>query len=143
MQLQNAKEKFDELGIKLAAISYDSQAILMDFAKRHKIEFSLLADPDSQVIRSFNVLNTEAKGMNKGMAHPGFFYIDDSGCISRETFRSEVYQPLHGEQRYREALPRIDPGSEPDSRSATSSTDPLTVGSYSRTRQPPNPHGPG
>lgn len=89
MQLQNAKEKFDEQGIKLAAISYDSQAILMDFAKRHKIEFSLLADPDSQVIRSFNVLNTEAKGMNKGMAHPGFFYIDDSGFIREKLFEAK------------------------------------------------------
>ena len=81
MQLQNAKAKFEQQGLKLAAISYDSQAILTDFAKRHKIEFPLLADPDSKVIRSFNVLNTEAKGMNKGMAHPGFFYIDNSGVI--------------------------------------------------------------
>ena len=89
MQLQNAKEKFDEQGIKLAAISYDSQAILLDFAKRHKIGFSLLADPDSKVIRSFNVLNTEAKGMNKGMAHPGFFYIDDSGVIREKYFEAK------------------------------------------------------
>ena len=89
MQLQNAKEKFDEQGIKLAAISYDSQAILLDFAKRHKIGFSLLADPDSKVIRSFNVLNTEAKGMNKGMAHPGFFYIDDSGFIREKYFEAK------------------------------------------------------
>jgi hypothetical protein len=89
VQLQNAKEKFDEQGIKLAAISYDSQAILLDFAKRHKIGFSLLADPDSKVIRSFNVLNTEAKGMNKGMAHPGFFYIDDSGFIREKYFEAK------------------------------------------------------
>ena len=32
--------------IKLAAISYDSPAILKDFAKRHKIEFPLLSDAD-------------------------------------------------------------------------------------------------
>ena len=37
------------------------------------------------MIRSFKVLNAEAKGMNKGMAHPGFFYIDESGMI-REAF---------------------------------------------------------
>src|SRR5262250_1171557 len=75
--------------MKLAAISYDSEAILTDFAKRHKIEFPLLADPDSKVIRSFDILNTEAKGMNKGMALPGFFYIDDSGVIREKYFEAK------------------------------------------------------
>jgi hypothetical protein len=89
VQLQNAKGKFDQQGIKLAAISYDSKAILTDFAKRHQIEFPLLADPDSRVIRSFNVLNAEAKGMNKGMAHPGFFYIDPGGVIRERYFEAK------------------------------------------------------
>ena len=89
MQLQNAEAKFDQQGVKLAAISYDPQAILTDFAKRHNIEFPLLADPDSKVIRSFNVLNAEAKGMNKGMAHPGFFYIDQSGVIRERYFEAK------------------------------------------------------
>ena len=88
MQLQNAR-RFEEQGIKLAAISYDSPAILMDFAKRHHIEFPLLADSDSKVIRSFNVLNTEAKGMTKGMAYPGFFYIDDGGVIREKYFEAK------------------------------------------------------
>jgi len=89
VQLQNANTKFEQRGIKLAAISYDSQAILTDFAKRHNIEFPLLADPDSKVIRSFNVLNAEAKGMNKGMAHPGFFYIDDNSVIREKYFEAK------------------------------------------------------
>ena len=56
----NAKQRFERHGIKLAAISYDSPAIMKDFAERHKIEFPLLADPDSEIIRRFNVLNTQA-----------------------------------------------------------------------------------
>jgi len=89
VQLQNAKERFERQGIKLAAISYDSPAILLDFAKRHNIEFPLLADPNSKVIRSFSVLNAEAKGMTKGMAHPGFFYVDESGAIREKYFEAE------------------------------------------------------
>jgi hypothetical protein len=89
VQLQNAKERFEKQGLRLAAISYDSPTILMDFAKRHKIEFPMLADPNSQVIRSFNVLNTEAKGLTKGMAHPGFFYIDESGTIREKFFEAK------------------------------------------------------
>ena len=86
MQLQDAKQRFESQGLKFAAISYDSPAILQDFAKRHKIEFPLLADPNSQVIRSFHVLNSEAKGMTKGMAYPGFFYVDSSGVILEKYF---------------------------------------------------------
>lgn len=86
MQLQNAKQRFEKQGIKLAAISYDTPAIMKDFTARHGIQFPLLADPDSQIIRSFNVLNAEATGKNKGMAHPGFFYIDSDGIIREKYF---------------------------------------------------------
>jgi hypothetical protein len=90
VQLQNAHRRFEEQGIKVAAISYDSAAILKDFADRHKIDFPLLADPDSKVIRSYNVLNAEATGITKGMAHPGYFYLDRDGII-REAFFDPNY----------------------------------------------------
>jgi hypothetical protein len=89
VELQNAKGRFEKQGIKLAAISYDSPAILKDFATRHKIEFPLLPDPESRIIRSFNVLNEEAKGMNKGMAYPGFFFIDSGGVIREKYFEAK------------------------------------------------------
>lgn len=89
MQLQESMAKFEQQGIKLAAISYDSPAILKDFAERHNIEFPLLGDPDSEIIRRFNVLNAQATGMNKGMAHPGFFYIDSSGVIRERYFEAK------------------------------------------------------
>jgi hypothetical protein len=89
VQLQAAKKRFEAQGLKLAAISYDSPAILKDFAERHGIDFPLLADPKSEVIRSFKVLNTEANGMTKGMAYPGFFYIDGSGVIREKYFEAK------------------------------------------------------
>lgn len=89
MQLQHAKEKFEARGIKVAAISYDSPTILKDFAERHQIDFPLLADPDSQIIRSFGVLNKEATGMTSGMAHPGFVYIDSRGVIREKYFEAQ------------------------------------------------------
>jgi hypothetical protein len=89
VQLQAAKQRFEAQGLKLAAISYDSPAILKDFAQRHKIEFPLLADPNSEIIRSFQVLNSEAKGMTKGMAHPGYLVIDASGVIREKYFEAK------------------------------------------------------
>ena len=89
MQLQNSSARFEKQGIKVAAISYDSPAILMDFANRHQIQFPLLADADSTVIRSFKVLNADAKGMTKGMAHPGLFYVDENGVIREKYFEAK------------------------------------------------------
>jgi hypothetical protein len=90
VQLQNAQQRFAAQGIKLAAISYDTQAILRDFARRRGIDFPLLADPDSKIIRSFHVLNETATGRAKGVAFPGFFYIDANGVI-REKFFEAYY----------------------------------------------------
>jgi len=86
VQLQSARDRFEAQGLKLAAISYDSEAILKDFAGRHRIDFPLLADPHSEIIRSFGVLNREAKGMTAGMAYPGFFYLDANGIIREKYF---------------------------------------------------------
>src|SRR6266403_3126542 len=61
----------------------------MDFAQRHTIGFPMLADPNPQGIRSFNVLNSEAKGMTKGMAQAGFFFIDESGVIREKYFEAK------------------------------------------------------
>lgn len=75
----------------MAAISYDSQEILKYFADRLKIDFPLLADPDSKAIRDYDVLNLEATGGDKGMARPGYFFIDASGTI-RESFFDAKYR---------------------------------------------------
>ena len=89
MQLRNAKQRFKARGIKLVAISYDSPAILKDFSDRHKIDFPLLADPESKIIASYGVLNPEATGMMKGMALPGYFYIDANGIIRERFFEAK------------------------------------------------------
>lgn len=88
MQLQHAKQRFEDQGIKLAAISYDSRAILKEFADRLNIDYPLLSDPESTVIRRFRVLNEKAAGINAGMALPGFFYIDASGVIREKYFET-------------------------------------------------------
>jgi AhpC/TSA family protein/cytochrome c biogenesis DsbD-like protein len=89
VKLQGAKQRFEAQGIKLAAISYDSPAILKDFADRHKIEFPLLADPESKIIARYGVLNPEAAGMMKGMALPGYFYMDANGVIREKYFETK------------------------------------------------------
>jgi hypothetical protein len=88
VQLQQSRKKFKEHGIGLAAISYDSEAILKDFAERHKIEYPLLSDAGSAIITKFGVLNQTATGRGQGMAHPGFFYVDRQGVVKEKFFET-------------------------------------------------------
>lgn len=89
VQLQQAQQRFKDRGIGLVAISYDSEAILKDFAERQHITFPLLADPQSEIIQKYRVLNAEAKGMTRGMAHPGFIYIDSASRVKEKFFEAE------------------------------------------------------
>ena len=60
-------EELRERGFGVAAISYDSEAVLADFSQRRGITFPLLSDDDSEGITEFGILNTvayEATGPN-------------------------------------------------------------------------------
>lgn len=86
--MQQARQRFAARGIGLAAVSYDSPAILSEFAERQKIEYPLLSDSNSAIIRGFGVLNHEAKGMMAGIPHPGFFFIAPDGVVREKFFEA-------------------------------------------------------
>ena len=70
--------------------------ILKSFADRKKIDFPLLSDPDSKAIRAYDVLNAEATGQNKGMARPGYFFIDTKGVIREKFFEAKYRERFSG-----------------------------------------------
>jgi hypothetical protein len=94
----------------LVAISYDRQAILKYFSDRQKIGFPLLADPDSEAIRAYEVLNTAATGQFKGMARPGYFFIDTNGIIKEKFFEAKYRERLTGNNVISRLFPEL--GSE-------------------------------
>ncbi len=71
-------------------------AILKSFADRRKIEFPMLSDPDSKTIREYDVLNDEATGQFKGMARPGYFFLDTKGIIREKFFEAKYRQRFTG-----------------------------------------------
>src|SRR5271169_4381794 len=99
--------RFEKQGVKLAAISYDSEAILKFFADRHKIEYPMLADPDSKVIQAYGVLNQEATGMQKGFARPGYFFIDTKGIIREKFFEPKYRERLTGNSIIAKLFPEL------------------------------------
>ena len=61
---------------------------MRDFSERRKIQYPLLADPNSDIIRSYGVLNTEATGFTKGMARPAYFYVSPDFIVIERFFET-------------------------------------------------------
>jgi peroxiredoxin len=107
IQLQAAKARFEKEGISLAGVSYDSVQILKFFSERRKIEFPLLSDPDSKIIRKYRVLNSEAVGPNAGMARPGYFFVDPHGVIREKFFEAKYRERLTGNNVLSKLFPEL------------------------------------
>jgi hypothetical protein len=80
---------FDAAGVKLYALSYDEPDALADYAKASGVTFTMLSDPDSEVIRSFGILNTTIPPDDHpwfGIPFPGAYAIDADGVIVAKFF---------------------------------------------------------
>ncbi len=67
----------------------------------------MLADPDSKAIAAYGVLNTEATGQYKGMARPGFFFIDTTGAIREKFFEAKYRERLSGNNVISKLFPEL------------------------------------
>ena len=91
MELEQQRAQIAKLGLGLAAISYDSPAILHDFAQRHHIDFPLLSDAGSKVIRAAGILNTTVPKTEfaYGIPYPGTFILDANGVVTGKYFEDD------------------------------------------------------
>ena len=114
MELQERQEELRGRGLRVVAISYDTEEVLSAFATRRGITFPLLSDDDSAVITDFGILNTvaaEAVGPNRddpavvadavkyvsvfgasqnivGTPFPGTFMLDEQGRVTSRFFEA-------------------------------------------------------
>jgi hypothetical protein len=91
VELGQNVDRIRKAGLGLAAISYDSPAILKNFADRRKITYPLLSDPESKIIRAFGILNETVKpGTSQfGIPHPGTYVVDRQGKIVAKYFEED------------------------------------------------------
>jgi hypothetical protein len=91
VELQQSLPKLRQQGLGVAAISYDSVAVLKNFADRKGITYPLLSDADSKVIRSFGLLNesVDKESAQYGIPYPGTFILDPNGVVTRKYFESD------------------------------------------------------
>jgi len=88
-------------GINAASITYDSSESLTTFSDAYNIEFPMLSDVGSKVIRAFGILNTnvpEDHKMMYGMPWPGEYLIAPDGIVRDKLFlRSYEHRPCASE----------------------------------------------
>ena len=67
----------------------------------------MLADADSKTIQAYGVLNSEATGMQKGFARPGYFFIDPSGIIREKFFEAKYRERVTGNSIIAKLFPEL------------------------------------
>ncbi len=79
------------MGLGIAAISYDSAAMLKSFAERKGIDYPLLSDPDSKIIRAFGILNDNVpKDLPQfGIPFPGLYLLNRRGVVTAKYFEDD------------------------------------------------------
>ncbi len=91
MELRRHQERFEAAGIKLFAVSYDPVDALANFAEEHSIEYPLLSDEGSEVIRQFGILNTLI-GPDEpvhGIPFPGSYLVAEDGTVAEKFFHRQ------------------------------------------------------
>lgn len=96
MELERDFNLVRKHGLGLAAISYDSVAVLKNFSDRQQITFPLLSDPDSRIIRAFGILNNAVKPESPqyGIPHPGTYVLDTKGRVVAKYFVEDMRERI-------------------------------------------------
>ena len=75
----------------MAAISYDSVALLKEFAERMRITYPLLSDPASTIICAFGILNDNFPSDHPwyGVPFPGTYVVNERGVVLAKYFEED------------------------------------------------------
>ena len=97
MELQQHLDAIRKEGLGVAAISCDSIGALKSFADRQHITYPLLSDPDSKIIRAFDILNETTKSLGPdGKPRPIMGYFTPPGGATSITAPSATIESLVG-----------------------------------------------
>jgi AhpC/TSA family/Thiol:disulfide interchange protein DsbD, N-terminal len=88
VELEQSRVMLEENGVRIAAVSYDSQEILAAFALKHSIGFPLLSDKGSETIRRFGIFNHNMAPdlRSYGVPHPVDYLVAPDGTMAKKYF---------------------------------------------------------
>ena len=93
VQLAKISDQFKDVGVNIAAMTYDSVEMLKSVEEDEGIEFTLLKDTDISHVNALGILNEDYEPGSRayGVPHPGIFIITPDGVI-RAKFAEEGFQ---------------------------------------------------
>lgn len=97
---------FESRGINPVFISYDTPEIQKNFYDRWQFTVPILSDPQSEVIKAFDILNTDGVSVDSpifGFPHPIVFIVGTDGTI-RDKLYVESETQINGSS-YKERPP--------------------------------------
>lgn len=94
--MQGQLDTLEDAGIKVYGISYDDISDIKEFSDSYGLEYNLLSDADSAVIKEVGILNTliepdstimsSAGKSYYGMPFPGVYVVDEQGLVEEKFF---------------------------------------------------------
>ena len=83
VQLEEWRERFEALGVRVAGMTYDSQEILAGFHAERSLNYPLLRDIDAQHVNALGIrdLDYEPGESAYGIPYPGILFIGADGII--------------------------------------------------------------
>jgi peroxiredoxin len=91
VELEHNLESLRKQGLGVVAISYDSVAVLKNFAARRHITLPMLSDPGSKIIRTFGLLNDTVPQNTPayGIPFPGTYIVNPQGVVTAKYFEDD------------------------------------------------------
>lgn len=85
--------KFSALGYNVAIVTRDAVSVHREFARRHKIAFTLLADEKVEIIEAYDMANPQYEKGSAwyGIAQHAIFVIDPKGTLTHR-FTTDDYR---------------------------------------------------
>ncbi len=93
MQLTEIAEQFEEMGLSVVAMTYDSVEMLKSVEEDQGIDFALLHDEEVTHVNALGIRNMDYEPGHRvyGIPYPGIFLVDSEGVI-RAKFAEEDYR---------------------------------------------------
>jgi peroxiredoxin len=83
-------QQFQAEGVRPVAISVDPPATSADLAKKARYTFTILSDPNLDVIRRYDLLHHGGGPEGHDISRPAEFLVDSSGTVRWENFTEDI-----------------------------------------------------
>lgn len=110
IQLQHNKALFDEAGIGLVAMTYDSPELQQAFIDKHGIDIPVLSDNDAKSFKSLDILHADYENTDEhyGLPYPGMIILNTDGIIVGKLFIEAYSQRVDAESSLKYALSKLE-----------------------------------